>query len=197
MKPTLKKMTWFNEPEDWKISDDSLEMTVTPKTDFWRISHYGFTVDDAPFYFTEQGGELEAKLRIAGEYKKRFDQAGMMIRIDHENYIKAGIEYVDGKYNLSVVVTHNTSDWSVIEIENQVEEIWIKAVRKLDAVEIFFSFDNKEYKLMRNAWLEANRPLRIGMFGASPDGEGFKVVFSDFEITHLPDSIRTKWLENS
>ncbi|MDE6717312.1 MAG: DUF1349 domain-containing protein, partial [Muribaculaceae bacterium] len=138
-----------------------------------------------------------AKLCIAGAYRKRFDQAGMMIRIDHENYIKAGIEFVDGKYNLSVVVTHKTSDWSVIEIEKQIEEIWIKATRKLDAVEIFFSFDNKEYKLMRNAWLEANHPVRIGMFGASPDGEGFKAIFSDFEIRHLPDTIRTKWLENS
>ena len=37
-----------------------------------------------------------------------------MLRIDHENYIKAGIEFVDGKFNLSTVVTHKTSDWSVI-----------------------------------------------------------------------------------
>ena len=37
-----------------------------------------------------------------------------MLRIDHENYIKAGIEYVDGKYNLSVVVTHQTGASSLL-----------------------------------------------------------------------------------
>lgn len=196
MKPTLEKMIWFNEPENWKIAEGSMEMFITPKTDFWRISHYGFTVDDAPFLYTERGGEFEVKLKIRGEYKKRFDQAGLMLRLNHENYIKTGIEFVDGKYNLSVVVTHKTSDWSVIELSTPVEAIWIKAVRRLDAVEIFYSFDDKVYKLMRNAWLEANHPVKVGMFGASPDGDGFKAVFSDFEIIHHPDAIRTKWLES-
>lgn len=54
-------------------------MTVTPKSDYWRISHYGFTVDDAPFYYAEYGGEFEAKVKVDGDYKVRFDQAGMML----------------------------------------------------------------------------------------------------------------------
>ena len=51
-------MNWFNEPADWNISGNSLTMSVTPKGDYWRISHYGFTVDDAPFYYAEYGGGL-------------------------------------------------------------------------------------------------------------------------------------------
>lgn len=194
---TLEKMNWFNEPENWKIENGTLTMDVTPKSDYWRISHYGFTVDDAPFYYAEYGGEFEAKVKIIGDYKVRFDQAGMMIRIDHENYIKTGIEFVDGKYNLSTVVTHHTSDWSVISLDQPVKELWIKAVRRLDAIEIFYSFDDKEYKMMRNAWMEQNRPVKIGMFAACPDGNGFKVTFSDFKVTHLPDKIRTEWLEKN
>ena len=191
---TLEKMNWFNEPVDWKIIGDKLTMTVTPNSDYWRISHYGFTVDDAPFYYTEYGGEFEAKIKVTGDYKVRFDQAGMMIRIDHENYIKCGIEFVEGKYNLSTVVTHHTSDWSVIELDRPIEALWLKAVRRLDAIEIFYSLDGKEYHMMRNAWMEANRPVKIGMFAASPDGEGFKASFSDFKVTHLPDKVRTDWL---
>lgn len=118
----------------------------------------------------------------------------MMIRIDHENYIKFGIEYVDGKFNLGTVVTHHTSDWSVITLDRPVEFIWIKAVRRLDAIEIFYSYDDLEYHLMRNAWMEANRPLRIGMYAASPDGNGFKATFTDFKVSHLPDKVRTDWL---
>lgn len=191
---TLEKMNWFNEPSGWEISGKTLTMDVTPKSDYWRISHYGFTVDDAPFYYAEYGGEFEAKVKISGDYKVRFDQAGMMIRINHENYIKTGIEFVDGKYNLSTVVTHHTSDWSVISLDKPVEYIWIKAVRRLDAIEIFYSFDDKEYIMMRNAWMAANCPVKIGMFAACPDGEGFKATFSDFKVTHLPDKVRTDWL---
>lgn len=194
---TLEKMNWFNEPAQWSVSGNRLTMAVTPKSDYWRISHYGFTVDDAPFYYGEYGGEFEAKVKISGDYKVRFDQAGMMIRIDHENYIKAGIEYVDGKYNLSTVVTHHTSDWSVITLDKPVDFIWIKAVRRLDAVEIFYSFDDKEYIMMRNAWMEANRHVKVGMMGACPDGEGFSVTFSDFTVKHLPDLRRTQWLQNN
>lgn len=195
MGQTLEKMNWFNEPTQWRIDGDRLTMDVTPKSDYWRISHYGFTVDDAPFYYAEYGGEFEAKVKISGDYKVRFDQAGIMIRIDHENYIKTGIEYVDGKYNLSTVVTHHTSDWSVIALDRPVEAIWIKAVRRLDAIEIFYSFDDKEYHMMRNAWMEANRPVKIGMFAACPDGNGFKATFTDFKVTHLPDKVRTDWLK--
>ena len=194
---TLEKMNWFNEPQAWNISGNSLSMGVTPKSDYWRVSHYGFTVDDAPFYYAEYGGEFEAKVKVSGEYKERFDQAGMMIRIDHRNYIKTGIEFVDGKYNLSTVVTHDTSDWSVIALDRPVESIWIKAVRRRDAIEIFYSFDDKEYHMMRNAWMEANRPVKIGMFAACPDGEGFNASFSDFSVRHLPDIIRTEWLRNN
>lgn len=194
---SLEKMNWFNEPENWEVKNGTLTMDVTPKSDYWRISHYGFTVDDAPFYYAEYGGEFEAKVKIKGDYKVRFDQAGMMLRIDHENYIKTGIEFVDGKYNLSTVVTHHTSDWSVIALDKPVESLWIKAVRRLDAIEIFYSFDDKTYTLMRNAWMEANRPIKVGMMGACPDGDGFKVTFSDFSVKHLPDAVRTKWLQNN
>ena len=192
---TLEKMNWYNEPEQWDINHGALTMQVTPNTDYWRISHYGFTVDDAPFYYAEYGGEFEAKVKISGDYKVRFDQAGMMIRLDHENYIKPGIEYVDGKYNVSTVVTHTTSDWSVTALDRPVEAIWIKAVRRKDAIEIFYSFDDKEYHMMRNAWMKANCPVKIGMFAASPDGTGFKATFTDFKVKHLPDAVRTEWLK--
>lgn len=194
---TLEKMQWFNEPENWTIENETLTMDVTPQSDYWRISHYGFTVDDAPFLYTTRGGEFEVKVKISGEYKERFDQAGLMIRIDKENYIKTGIEFVDGKYNLSTVVTHTTSDWSVIELDKPVEFVWIKAVRRLDAVEIFYSFDDKHYTMMRNCWLQDNTPVMVGMMAACPDGKGFKATFSDFKIKHLPDQRRIEWLKNN
>lgn len=194
---TLQKMQWFNEPTEWAIQGDKFTMQVTPQTDYWRISHYGFTVDDAPFYYTTYGGEFEAKVKISGDYITRFDQACLMLRVDKENYIKTGIEYVDGKYNISAVVTHHTSDWSVITLDKPVPYIWMKAVRRLDAIEIFYSFDDKEYTMMRNAWMPDNCPIQVGLMAASPDGQGFKATFEHFKVKHLPDLRRQQWLQRN
>lgn len=191
----FENMQWYNEPQSWSADGSYLTMDVTPHTDYWRISHYGFTVDDAPFIYSQQGGEFEVKVKVSGDYKTRFDQAGLMLRLNHENYIKAGIEFVGGKMNLSTVVTHRTSDWSVIVLDKPVPNIWLKAVRRLDAVEVFYSFDDKTYTMMRNAWLQDNHPVMVGVMGACPDGEGFRATFENFSIKHLPDQRRTQWLK--
>ena len=80
-----------------------------------------------------------------GNYIARFDQMGLMIRVDEKNYIKTGVEFVDGKFNISTVVTHDKSDWSVTTLDKAPPFIWIKVVRRLDAVEVFYSFDDKNY----------------------------------------------------
>jgi regulation of enolase protein 1 (concanavalin A-like superfamily) len=193
---SLEKMQWYNEPEQWQIKNNSLIMQVTPKSDYWRISHYGFTVDDAPFYYATYGGEFEAKVKLTGAYKARFDQMGLMIRTDHKNYIKTGVEFVDGKFNVSTVVTHEKSDWSVHPLDKVPPFIWIKVVRRLDAVEIFYSLDDKDYIMLRNAPLQDNTPVMIGLMAACPDGDGFEAKFENFKVKHLPDQRRLEWLKN-
>lgn len=58
---SLEKMQWFNEPSQWEINGNKLSMFVTPQSDYWRISHYGFTVDDAPFLYTTYGVSLRLR----------------------------------------------------------------------------------------------------------------------------------------
>jgi len=190
-------MNWLNEPASWQVSEDKLEMFVTPQSDYWRETHYGFTVDDGPFYYTTRGGEFEANLKITGEYTTRFDQMGMMLRVDEEHWIKTGIEYVDSQYNFSTVVTDTKSSWSVIQLSEQPASVWIKVIRRLDAVEIFYSLDGKNYTMSNLSYLKNNVPVKVGMMAASPDGEGFKAIFEDFSIKHLPDMKRLEWLERN
>ncbi len=197
MAQTLEKMQWFNEPEKWEVKNNTLNMQVTPKSDYWRVSHYGFTVDDAPFYYATYGGEFEVKVKITGDYKNRFDQMGLMLRIDQERWIKAGIEFVDNKFNVSAVVTNKKSDWSVIQLDKTPSFIWIKAVRRLDAVEFFYSYDDKSYIMIRNAPLQDNVPVMVGLMAASPDGDGFNAKFENFKVTQLPDQRRQEWLKNN
>lgn len=114
--------------------------------------------------------------------------------LKHENYVKFGIEYVDGKFNISAVVTHRTSDWGVITLDKPIPYIWLKAVRRLDAIEVFYSLDGKEYTMFRTLWMPDNCPLQVGPVAACPDGEGFTARFSDFKVKHLPDARRVEWL---
>ncbi len=193
----LEKMQWFNEPEQYEIKNGTLTMDVPAQCDYWRVAHYGFTVDDGPFLYGMYGGEFEAKVKVSGDYKVRFDQAGMMIRIDKDNYMKCGIEYVDGRFNISTVVTHNTSDWSLIRLDKPVDYIWLKAVRRKDAIEVFYSFDDKEYTMMRTLWMQQNTPVMVGLMAACPDGNGFRAKFSDFHVKHLPDARRQEWLNHN
>ena len=67
----------------------------------------------------------------------------------------------------------------------------------MDAVEIFYSFDDKEYTMMHNCWLQDNTPVMVGVMAASPDGEGFKASFDNFRIKHLPDQRRMEWLKKN
>ena len=94
-------------------------------------------------------------------------------------------------------MTHGTSDWSIIPQDGAVPFVWIKVVRRLDAVEIFYSFDDKEYVMMRNAWLQDNTPVMVGLMAASPDGEGFEAKFENFSVKHLPDMRRMEWLKRN
>lgn len=194
----MKKMQWFNEPDKWNIiSDSSLSMYVTPKTDFWRKTHYGFTVDDGPFYYSTVGGEFELKAKLSGEYKSRYDQMGVMIRIDETTWIKAGVEYVNERINLSAVVTHQHSDWSMIELAQKPNSVWLEVKRRLDALEIRYSLDNKDFTLMRLAYFPENVPVMVGLTAASPDGDGFDALFEDFTVKHLPDKRRSEWLRQN
>ncbi|MEM6802206.1 MAG: DUF1349 domain-containing protein [Bacteroidota bacterium] len=194
----LNNLQWFNEPKKWKIlSESSLSMFVTPQTDFWRETHYGFTVDDGPFYYAKVGGEFEMEVKIIGDYRSRYDQMGLMIRKDEKCWIKTGIEYVDEKMNLSAVVTRDFSDWSVIELDHKPEAVWLKLIRRLNAGEIQYSLDKKTYKMMRLAYFPDKVAVEIGLNAASPDGDGFTALFEEFKIQHLPDLRRKKWLKEN
>ena len=108
-------------------------------------------------------------------------------------WIKTGVEFVDGKQNVSTVVTHRTSDWSVVQLPDAPRSIWIKAIRRLDAVEIFYSRDDKEYIMTRVCWLQDNCPVMVGLMGACPDGKGFTAIFEEFKVTPLADQRRLDW----
>jgi regulation of enolase protein 1 (concanavalin A-like superfamily) len=157
-------------------------VTVDPGTDYWQVTHYGFIRDNGPFYYQEQEGDFTATVKITGQYKELFHQAGLMIRTDAKNWIKTGIEYVDGVQNVSAVVTRDVSDWSVVPRHDSPKSMWLKLLRKGDYVQIEYSFDNKDFKMLRLAYFAPNVKVQIGPVAAAPGKQSFQVMFEDFKV---------------
>ncbi|WP_211480963.1 DUF1349 domain-containing protein [Arcticibacter eurypsychrophilus] len=175
-------MKWLNQPKTWSAKGDTITVTVDPGTDFWRITHYDFIRDSGPFYYQETSGNFEATVKISGNYHELFHQAGLMVRVDNKNWIKTGIEYVDGVQNVSAVVTREFSDWSVVPRTDSPKSIWLKLLRKGDFVQIEYSFDNKDFKMLRLAYFPPDVKAQIGIVAAAPGKLSFPVVFENFTV---------------
>ena len=173
---------WQHEPVKWKEADGALTETVPAGTDYWRVTHYGFIRDNGPFRYQEQAGDFEAKVRIRGQYRELYHQAGLMIRIDEKNWIKTGIEFVDGKQNISAVVTREVSDWSVVPRTDSPEFLWLRLQREGNFVRIEYSLDDAAWSMLRLAYFPPNVPVKIGMVAAAPGKEEFTVVFDHFSV---------------
>jgi regulation of enolase protein 1 (concanavalin A-like superfamily) len=185
---SLSTMRWQNAPKKSQVTGNKLQVQVEGGTDFWRVTHYGFIRDNGHFYYLEQEGDFLAKVKVVGHYKELYDQAGLMVRLDEKNWVKTGIEYVKGVQNVSAVVTREVSDWSVVPRQDSPAAVWLTLLRKGDFVEIQYSFDNKEFKMLRLAYFPPTpgRKVQIGLMCAAPDGKGFPVEFEDFVVTPAP-----------
>ncbi len=177
-------MQWLNEPSTWQIDGDTIRVTADAGSDFWRKTHYGFIRDNGHVFYSPVAGDFEATVKVVGGYRELYDQAGLMVRIDDEHWIKTGIEFVHGVQYVSAVVTNDFSDWSVAPLPNP-PAIWLRLVRKAEAVEIFYSLDGAAYMLLRIAYLLPSAEALVGVMCAAPDGSGFPVEFIGFSVRPL------------
>lgn len=175
-------MQWYNEPPQWSHENGILTLTTGAKTDFWRITHYDFIRDDGHFYYDSTEGDFTFTAQFTGQYRDLYDQAGIMLRIDHENWIKCGVEFVEGVQQASVVVTRGVSDWSVIPMPHNPATFWLKVKRERDAVEVFYALDGVQYTMIRLAYFPPGVAAQVGVMACSPQGAGFTVRFEQFGI---------------
>ncbi len=178
-------MIWYNKPAIWSEEREQVYMRVGGGTDFWCVTHYGFIRDNGHFYYREQTGDFVASVKVTGQYKALYDQAGLMLRLDEQTWIKAGIEYVDELQNVSAVVTRMNSDWSVSPQSHNPESVYLRMTRQYDSVRIDFSFDDFTYQMLRLAYFPPDVSVQIGLMAAAPDGSGFDVVFEQFSVLDI------------
>jgi regulation of enolase protein 1 (concanavalin A-like superfamily) len=175
-------MEWYNEPDAWKAVGDTIEVTAAGKTDFWRRTHSGAIRDNGHFYYARQSGDFTCEVRLSGKYAAQFDQAGLMVRADEANWLKCGIELVDGVQNVSAVLTREFSDWSIVPAPQRLASIWLRATVHGSTIEVHYSLDGSRYTLLRLGYLPRAETISAGIMCASPQGNGFPASFTGFVI---------------
>ena len=108
----LSQCKWLNEPTKWELVADELSVVTDRATDFWRETHYGFTRHSGHLFGYQTSGDFTATLRVRARFEALYDQAGLMVHLDEENWVKAGVEFSDGEATLSSVLTVGQSDWA-------------------------------------------------------------------------------------
>jgi uncharacterized protein len=175
-------MIWLNEPARWSENDEGLEISPDEGSDFWRITDYGFIHDNGHARLAPVDGDFTASVEITADYREQFDQAGLMLRVDAENWLKTGIEFVDGRCFLSAVVTRGFSDWSVIPLDGCPERLGVRLHRAGDAVTIETSINREPFQIMRVTYLPAGGASGVGPTCCAPTKAGFTAKFTDFKV---------------
>lgn len=184
---TNNQLKWIREPKEYTINDNQIIIITAPYTDLWQKTYYNFINDNAPVLQTETNDKFFSFIvKTSFNSSKRFDQCGVAVYLDSENWIKASIEYENDTYqHLGSVVTNNGfSDWATTEIPATINEIWYRLSRRGNDFKIEYAYDGKNFKQMRICHLNnADNYISFGIYACSPENSSFKAEFTELKIT--------------
>ncbi|WP_297082918.1 DUF1349 domain-containing protein [uncultured Demequina sp.] len=170
---------WTTPPAAAGLDGGRLLVTAREGSDAWRHTSYGFVHDDAHALVAPLGASEAVEVSFLLDYDQQFDQAGIIIRVDEETWIKAGVEVSDGSPQVGAVVTHGSSDWSVAPVlEWAGREVTVRASRDGDAVTIRARAGDEQWRLVRVAPLAPEADARAGLFCCAPSRAGLTVTFT-------------------
>ena len=132
----LDNLQWTREPAACEIKNDTIRITTAPKTDLWQRTYYHFQNDNAPVLqmkTREKFFSFVVKTDFTGSHH-RFDQCGIVMYLDSENWLKGSVEYENEEFqHLGSVATNNGySDWATTAIPADVKTMWYRFSRRED-----------------------------------------------------------------
>ncbi len=184
----LSQFRWLREPAAFSIQDGVVEIITQPHTDLWQRTYYHFRNDNAPVFqmeTEERFFSFVVKTDFSGSYH-RFDQCGIVMYLDCENWLKASVEYENEVFQHlgSVVTNHGYSDWATTEIPAGVKTMWYRFSRREDDYCVECSEDGQIFRQMRICHVhEGGGKIRFGIYACSPEDSSFTAVFSDMSLT--------------
>ena len=184
----ISQFKWWNKPKSSSITEEKIEITTEPHTDLWQKTYYHFKNDNAPMLqidTEEQYFSFVVKTDFSGS-QHRFDQCGVVMYLDSENWLKASVEYENGDFQHlgSVVTNQGYSDWATTELPASVKAMWYRLSRRGQDFRIECSPDGVNFSQMRICHMaNATGKIHFGVYACSPEDSSFKAVFTDLRIT--------------
>ena len=192
MKINTSELKWTRAPKEYNITQDKVEMITEPHTDLWQRTYYHFRNDNAPVLQMETDEKyFSFVVKTEFDTKVRYDQSGIVMYLDSENWLKASMEYENEQIQrLGSVVTNNGySDWSSVDVDASIKSVWFRLSRRDDDFCIENSTDGKNFKQMRICHMfNVKDKIKFGIYACSAENSSFKATFTDMEITEC------KWL---
>ena len=186
MQPDMQAFQWTRQPESYLIGENRVEIVTPPHTDLWQRTYYGFRNDNAPVLQMRTAEKyFSFVVRTEFDSRARFDQCGIVLYLDSENWLKASVEYENEQIQHlgSVVTNHGYSDWATTEIPASVRVMWYRLSRRADDFRLECSTDGKTFRQMRifHLW-EGGGEVQFGIYACSPEDSSFRAVFTDIEL---------------
>lgn len=184
----VTKLTWTRPPKDFEIRRDAITITTEPGTDLWQRTYYGFRNDNAPVLQMETEEEFFS-FTVRTDFSAshhRFDQCGVAVYLDSENWLKGSVEYENEEFQRlgSVVTNLGYSDWATTDIPAAVKTMWYRLSRRGSDYCIESSPDGAHFRQMRICHLHAGGgKIRFGVYACSPEDSSFRAVFTDMALT--------------
>lgn len=192
MKFDVKKLEWTREPASSSITDEKIEIVTAPHTDLWQWTYYHFRNDNAPvLQMKTKEKYFSFVVKTEFDSHHRYDQCGVVVYLDSENWLKASIEYENEEFQHlgSVVTNRGFSDWATTEIPGNVRSMWYRLSRRADDFRVECSDDGIHFRQMRVCHLyAATGDVTFGIYACSPEDSSFQATFTHMEITDC------KWL---
>lgn len=187
MDMNFKDLKWTREPKEYSIEDNKIVIITEPGTDLWQRTYYGFRNDNAPVLQMETEEKyFSFVVKTEFQSKHRFDQCGVVMYLDSENWLKASIEYENEEYQRlgSVATNHGYSDWATTDISASVKSMWYRFSRRESDYCLECSEDGVHFKQMRICHMfEGAGKIVFGIYACSPEDSSFEAVFTNMEIT--------------
>ncbi len=184
----LKEFQWIRRPENCRIEEDRAEIVTAPHTDLWQRTYYHFRNDNAPVLQmeTEEPFFSFVVKTDFSESRHRFDQCGIVMYLDSENWLKASVEYENDAFQHlgSVVTNYGYSDWATTEIPADRKTMWYRFSRREDDYRIECSQDGVVFSQMRICHMHKGKgKIRFGIYACSPENSSFRAVFTNLRLT--------------
>lgn len=183
----FQQFKWINPPQEYAVLAEQLEITTEPHTDLWQRTYYHFQNDNAPMWQITTD-EPYFSFSVKTDFQQanhRFDQCGIVLYLDSENWLKASVEYENTQFQHlgSVVTNHGYSDWATTEIGAEIKQMWYRLSRREQDFRIEYSLDGQHFSQMRICHLaKATGQIRFGIYACSPEQSSFKAVFSELTV---------------